>query len=459
MLSGHIVGKAEELPSRGGACGHVHHKLVVGQITKAKSYRKLDPATTKLGGRCTRKYVITVRAAVRKKALRTCGSLALPTSCATFQRMKTIVVGAGIAGASAAFHLTELGVDVDIVDNDAPGRATYAGAGIICPWLSKNHDQHYQTLSFAAFRYYESLVTRLKALGQTGIQYDLVGGLAVAESPDQLGPIVQRLERHLDDGVKEVGDIRVLDKGGPRELFPYLDSRLAGIYLSGAARLSGESVRTALLDAATQGGARKLSGKAALERSGDSVVGIRLNGDLLRADSIIVAGGSWSTNLCRPLGIELGLEPQRGQIIHLKVEETSTGAWPVIVPVLNDYYLLAFPDSRIVVGATRETGSGFDARVTAGGVAEVLREGLAIAPDLAKATLAEVRVGLRPMTKDGLPLIGRPAQLRSLIIATGMGRYGLTIGPYSGRLAAQLATGQSVDIDLTPYQPDRRYPR
>jgi D-amino-acid dehydrogenase len=384
------------------------------------------------------------------------GRLALPTSCATLKRMKTIVVGAGIAGASAAFHLTELGVEVDIVDSDAPGRATYAGAGIICPWVSKNSDPQYQALAFAAFRYYQPLVNRLESLGQTGIQYDLVGGLAVGESRDQLDPIVQRLEKHLENGVKEVGDIRILDKGGPKELFPYLDPRLTGVYLSGAARLSGESVRTALLGAATQAGARKLSGTAVLGRSSDSVVSIRLNGDLLRADSVIVAGGAWSANLCRPLGLELGLEPQRGQIVHLKVEETNTGAWPVIVPVLNDYYLLAFPDSRVVVGATREAGSGFDCRVTAGGVAEVLREGLALAPDLQKATLAEVRVGLRPMTKDGLPLIGRPSQLQGLIIATGMGRYGLTVGPYAGRLAAQLAARQSTEIDLTPYKPDRQ---
>jgi D-amino-acid dehydrogenase len=396
----------------------------------------------------------TVAATLRPKP-RTRQALALPTSCATLKRMKTIVVGAGIAGASAAFHLTELGVEVDIVDSDAPGRATYAGAGIICPWLSKNHDQHYQALSFAAFRYYQPLLDRLKALGQTKILYDLVGGLAVVESRDQLGPIVQRLESHLDNGVKEVGDIRILDKGGPRELFPYLDPNLAGIYLSGAARLSGESVRTALLAAAGRGGARKLAGIAALERSGDSVAGVRLDGNLLRADSIIVAGGAWSANLCRPLGLALGLEPQRGQIIHLKVEETNTGSWPVIVPVLNDYYLLAFPDSRIVVGATRETGSEFDSRVTAGGVAEVLREGLAIAPDLEKAALAEVRVGLRPMTKDGLPLLGRPAGLNGLIIATGMGRYGLTIGPYAGRQAALLAANQPTEIDLTPYKPDR----
>jgi D-amino-acid dehydrogenase len=202
--------------------------------------------------------------------------------------------------------------------------------------------------------------------------------------------------------------------------------------------------------ALTQAGARKLSGVAELERSGDSVVGVRLNGDLLPADSVIVAGSAWSANLCRPLGLELGLEPQRGQILHLKVEESTTGAWPVIVPVLNDYYLLAFRDSRVVVGATRETGSGFDCRVTAGGVEEVLREGLAIAPDLAKATLSEVRVGLRPMTKDGLPLIGRPARLHGLIVTTGMGRYGLTTGPYAGRLAAQLVTGKPTEIDLTP---------
>lgn len=369
--------------------------------------------------------------------------------------MKIIVVGAGIAGASAAFHLTELGAEVDIIDSDAPGRATYAGAGIICPWLSSNYDPQYHTLSFAAYRYYPELVTKLKALGQTGIEYDLVGGLAVGQSREQLDPIVRRLQKHLHEGVHEVGEVRVLDQGGPRELFPVLDPALAGVYLSGAARLSGESVRDALLGAAVQAGAKRLSGAAVLQRSNDAVVGVQLNGEPIEADAVIVAGGAWSAGLCRPLGVELDLEPQRGQILHLKVQATDTGAWPVIVPVLNDYYLLSFPDSRVVVGATRETGSGFDCRVTAGGVEEVLREGLAIAPDLKTATLAEVRVGLRPMTKDGSPLLGRPSHLQGLIIATGMGRYGLTIGPYAGRLVAQLAVGQATDIDLAPYRPDR----
>ena len=77
--------------------------------------------------------------------------------------MRVVVVGAGIAGASAAFHLTQFGAEVFLVDNNAPGRATLAGAGIVCPWLSHNQDPRYQTLAFAAVRYYPELAARLAA--------------------------------------------------------------------------------------------------------------------------------------------------------------------------------------------------------------------------------------------------------------------------------------------------------
>jgi D-amino-acid dehydrogenase len=155
--------------------------------------------------------------------------------------MRTVVVGAGIVGASTAFHLTQLGAEVYFIDSDAPGRATFAGAGIVCPWLSQNRDPRYEELSFAAVRYYPELVAKLAAAGETGIAYDLVGGLVVANSIDQLDSVVQRLQKHLEHGVKEIGQVRLLHAGGPKELFPYLDSELVGIYLSGAARVSGET--------------------------------------------------------------------------------------------------------------------------------------------------------------------------------------------------------------------------
>ncbi len=369
--------------------------------------------------------------------------------------MRIIVVGAGIVGASAAFHLTQLGAEVCLIDSDAPGRATFAGAGIVCPWLSESTDPRYEGIAFAAARYYRDLVRRLAAAGQTDVDYQLVGGLVVGESSTQLNPVLLRLQNHLDHGIKEVGRIQMLNPGAPKELFPYLDSALAGVHLSGAARVCGESFRLALVNATLKAGAQQLSGTAALQPSGDTVIGVRVDGELISADTVIVAAGAWSTDLCRPLNLHLGVEPQRGQILHLKVAEEGTQALPLIIPVLTDYYLLGFPDSRVVMGATRETGAKFDFRVTAGGVADILREGLRIAPGLKHATLAEIRVGFRPMTADGLPSLGRPSGIDGLVIATGLGRYGLTVGPYAGMLAAAVAIGRVPETDLAWFAPDR----
>ena len=70
------------------------------------------------------------------------------------------------------------------------------------------------------------------------------------------------------------------------------------------------------------------------------------------------------------------------------------------------HYILAFAPNRVVCGATREHDAGFDVRVTGAGVAEVLAEAFRVAPGLGSATIAEVRVGLRPFSRDSLPLIG-----------------------------------------------------
>src|SRR5580692_341024 len=209
--------------------------------------------------------------------------------------MRIIVVGAGIVGASAAFHLTQLGAEVYLIDSDAPGRATFAGAGIVCPWLSQSTDPRYEELSFAAARYYPELVVKLAAAGETRIAYDLVGGLVVGDSEAQLKSVAERLQKYLERGIKEVGQIRLLNSGGPRELFPYLDSALAGVYLSGAARVSGESFRLGLLNAARKAGAREWSGTAVLRRSGDTVIGVRVGEESLDADAVILAAGAWCT--------------------------------------------------------------------------------------------------------------------------------------------------------------------
>ncbi|MFG1695171.1 NAD(P)/FAD-dependent oxidoreductase [Nonomuraea sp. NPDC049309] len=171
----------------------------------------------------------------------------------------------------------------------------------------------------------------------------------------------------------------------------------------------------------------------------------------LEADRVIVAAGAWTGEVCRPLGVELPVFPRRGQILHATLEGVDTAWWPIILPRQGPY-LLGFPDSRVVVGATVED-VGFAPRVTVGGLDEVIAAGLRVAPGLASATVSETRVGLRPVYAPGPALIG-PVTDR-VVVATGLSAYGLTAGPFTGEIAAALVLGERPPIDITPYLPPR----
>src|SRR5262249_46377111 len=93
-------------------------------------------------------------------------------------------------------------------------------------------------------------------------------------------------------------------------------------------------------------------------------------------------------------------------------------------------------------------GSGFDVRATAAGVHEVLSEALRVAPGLATATLREVRIGLRPATPDALPVLGPAPGVRGVYLATGHGPTGLQLGPYSGKLVADMMLGAQIETDI-----------
>jgi D-amino-acid dehydrogenase len=139
--------------------------------------------------------------------------------------------------------------------------------------------------------------------------------------------------------------------------------------------------------------------------------------------------------------------------MHIRLDADDTSRWPVVLPGASGHYLLAFDGGRIVAGATRETGSGLDYRVTPAGLAEILSQALAVAPGLAGGTYLETRVGFRPMGPGIRPLLGPVPGLDGLVIATGLGASGLTMGPLAGSLASQAALGLPRAIDLEPFAP------
>ena len=373
--------------------------------------------------------------------------------------MRVAVIGGGIVGASVAYHLSrpelaaEHDVEIVVVDRAHTGKATLAGAGIVCPWPSETATGAYLAMYLAGAGYYPTLISQLAAdeQGRQSIGYRRVGGLVVSEVGDDLDAALTRT-RQRAEGRPEVGAVRRIDNRRARDLFPPLRTGVDAVWIEGAARVDGRLLAEAMLAAASDASPVGItSGAASLEVDDGRVTGVRLGDEVVEADRVVVAGGAWTNELLESLGpgLTVDVEPQKGQIVHLRVD-ADTSRWPVVMP-LGRQYLVGFDDSRVVVGATRETGSGFDTRVTAGGQAEVLDAALAVAPGLAEAEIIETRVGLRPLAA-GVPTIARHPEIGGLVIGTGLGAGGLTMGPLCGRLLAELALDRQPSFDLSAYR-------
>ncbi|MCM3738429.1 FAD-binding oxidoreductase [Bacillus cytotoxicus] len=364
--------------------------------------------------------------------------------------MKTyIVVGAGILGTSTAYHLVKAGARVTLVDRQDLGQATDAAAGIVCPWLSQRRNKAWYQMAKGGARYYASLIEQLEADGETDTGYKRVGAISLHTEAKKLDQMEERAYKRREDA-PEIGEITRLSPTETKKLFPPLSEEYGAVHISGAARVNGRALRLALVNAAKKHGAVYLKGNASLKHEDNRVIGIEVNGETLTADQVIVTAGAWANELLQPLGINFLVTFQKAQIVHLHIPDMNTDNWPVVMPP-NDQYILAFEEGRVVVGATHENDTGFDYRVTAGGLHEVFDKALSVAPDLSNSTMMETRVGYRPFTPGFLPVIGALPNFDGILVANGLGASGLTAGPFLGSELAKLALGEPTELDLSYY--------
>lgn len=238
-------------------------------------------------------------------------------------------------------------------------------------------------------------------------------------------------------------------------MFPPLAPVLGALYYRHAARVDGRLLAQALRTAAGRHGLAVIKGSVdRLIVEDRRIAGVIVGGEPVSSTRVAIAGGAWSQAFGDQLGVSIPVRPQRGQILHLRAAGVRMEGWP-IVSAFHDHYLVPWPDGRVVAGATRETGSGFDARLTASGVREVLAEALRVAPGLAEWEIHEMRVGLRPLSDDGLPVLGAVPGIEGAYLATGHGPAGLQLGPYSGKVVAGVMLGNAPDIDLAPFGVER----
>lgn len=373
---------------------------------------------------------------------------------------RVVIIGGGIVGAGAAWHLARDNVETILIDRDDAGQATAAGAGIISPGTSQRPLPDFYPFAAVAVAYYPELIASLAEAGETDTAYQVVGKLVVAFTDEEAAAIPGQLalfEERRKAGMPGLERISTIERLQAQSLFPGLGDVASAILVPQAARVDGDRLRQALLRAAVRLGATVRAGAATLDLSGGAVTGVRVDGEAIGADAVIVATGAWSNHLLAPLGHALALEPQRGQIVHLTMPRADTSRWPILGGS-GDQYILTFGPDRVVIGATRETGSGFDVRMTAGGVKAVLDHAIRVAPGLAAGTIHEIRIGLRPLSADGLPFLGMLPGFDNVVVATGHGPTGLQLGPYSGLVAARLATGAPIETNIAPFVVGRAVP-
>lgn len=364
-----------------------------------------------------------------------------------------IIIGGGILGASAAYHLAKSGLRVTVIDRNEPGQATGAAAGIICPWLSQRRNKAWYALAKGGAAYYPELIASLEQDGEEDTGYRRVGAISVHPDPAVLDLAEERAFQRREEA-PEIGEIRRLSEEETRELVPMLGEGFASVWISGAARVNGGQLRDAMLSAAQKYGAELLSGSATVSAAEGKVNGAMVGDKLVAADAVLVTAGAWAREAVAPLGLNLEVHAQKAQILHLRLEGEPTGEWPVIMPPRR-HYIVPTDEGKVIVGTTHEDEHEFETTPTAGAIHEMLDKAFVTAPALKEAVFEEVNVGYRPFTADNLPVAGLLGGIDGLYFANGLGSSGLTVGPYLGVQLAKMVTGEPLSIDPSLYSPDK----
>jgi glycine oxidase len=363
-------------------------------------------------------------------------------------RPDVLVVGGGVIGCACAWFLAREGVSVTLLErDDLASRASGAAAGMLLPFGEAEGEGaflHWATRSLALF---PELCSELQERSGIDPELERCGALHVAASEDARQALRAKAERATAHGLEWLGAAEL------RALEPRLSPELrGGVFSPAEGHVRSALLTRALAASAADLGARVERGVAAigLEHERSRVTGVRTEAGLRSAGCVVLCAGAWSGTLA---SFALPVEPVKGQILSL---DAPTPAFRHVV-VSPEVYLVSKRDGSVVAGATLEH-TGFDCRVTAGGVAGLLEAATRLAPCLRDAAFRDGWAGLRPATPDGLPAIGRAPGLAGLIVAAGHFRNGVLLAPVTGRLVADLVLGKAPPEQASAFAPDRFSP-
>lgn len=408
--------------------------------------------------------------------------------------MKILILGAGVIGTTSAYYLNKAGHEVTVIDRQ-PGaglETSYANAGELSygyasPWAGPGIPQKaikwllmtdgplvlrpkldprmwiwgLQLLANCTERAYAVNKGRMVRLAEysrdqmmalradTGLEFD-----GRTQGTVQLFREQKQLDHAADDiaVLKQYGvPYEVLDPAGCIAAEPGLAT--AVVPFVGGLRLGNDDTGDCKMF--TEGLAALAASEGvtfnygtAIDRvvtEGGKVTGVATSRGMLTADSYVMALGSYSPLMLRPLGISLPVYPIKGYSLTVPITDESVAP---VSTVMDETYKVATTrlGNRIRVGGTAEI-AGYDTTLhpsRRGPLDRSLRE---LFPNAGDASKASFWCGLRPMTPDGTPVLGR-SPIANLYLNTGHGTLGWTMAAGSGRVLADIVAGRTPDIEV-----------
>ena len=364
------------------------------------------------------------------------------------KQQRVVIVGGGVIGLLTAFNLAAQVEHVVLLDRSGVGQeSSWAGGGIVSPLYPWRYNLAVTALAHWSQDFYPHLAQRL--LAETGLDPEVhTTGLYWLDLEDEAQALAwaKREERPLSS--VDISDVeRAVPVLGAGDY-----SR--AIYMAGVANVRNprlvKSLRAALqaMPNVTIEEHCKVEG---FIQKGEKILGVKTAQGERLADHVVLAAGAWSGELLSSLGLELPVEPVKGQMIMYKCAPDFLSS----MVLAKGRYAIPRRDGHILIGSTLEH-EGFDKTPTQSALESLKASAVELIPALAGAEPVAHWAGLRPGSPEGIPYIGRVAGVEGLWLNCGHYRNGLVLAPASCHLFADLLLGREPIIDPRPYAPEGR---
>ena len=372
---------------------------------------------------------------------------------------KILIIGGGVIGLGIGWQLAKAGASVTIYEQAEAGRAaSWAAAGMLAP-LAEAHTEEPELLKLGcqSLALYPQWVRELEADAEMPIGYRVEGTLIIGLEPDDTHQL-----RHLYASQQDLGlNVEWLTGRAARDIEPALSPRVtAAIHCETDHQVDNRLMVKALQRAYQRYGGALHENNAveSIQIENGIAIGIKTqDGEKYNADVIMLSAGCESAQIHGlPDAIRPPVRPVKGQMLALQME-AGISVKNVIRTVRARYpmsvYLVPRTDGRLIVGATSEE-MGFDTRLTAGGVFELLRGAWEAMPGIYELPLLETWTGLRPGSRDNAPILGE-TPIENLIYATGHYRNGILLTPITAYEVSKLVLTGETSETIAPFQLDR----